>query len=67
MQLPFFTKTKEEMQTMSLREKWAYFFKYAEETTEKDLEILVERDEIIKRAYDELDRFGWSAQELKRV
>ena len=49
---------------MTLREKWAYFFKYAEETTEKDLEILIGKDLIIKRAYDELDRFSWTEKEL---
>jgi len=64
MQLPFFKKTKKDIKTMTLQEKWAYFFKYAEETTDKDLEILVGKDEIIKRAYDELDRFGWSEKEL---
>ena len=64
MQLPFFKKTKKDLKTMSLREKWAYFFKYAEETTEKELETLIGKDEIIKRAYDELDRFSWSEKEL---
>ena len=49
---------------MVLREKWAYFFKYAEETTEEDLQKLVGKDLIIKRAYEELDRFSWSEKEL---
>ena len=63
-QLPFFKKTKKDLKKMTLREKWAYFFKYAEETTEKDLEILIGKDLIIKRAYDELDRFSWTEKEL---
>jgi len=64
MQLPLFQKTKKDIKEMSLREKWAYFFKYADETTEEDLEKLIGKDQIIKRAYDELDRFGWSEKEL---
>jgi predicted transposase/invertase (TIGR01784 family) len=64
MQLPLFKKTKKDLKKMVLREKWAYFFKYAEETTEKDLEKLIGKDHIIKRAYEELDRFSWSEKEL---
>jgi predicted transposase/invertase (TIGR01784 family) len=32
--------------------------------TRKDLEDMSLRDKIIKRAYDELDRFSWSEKEL---
>ena len=62
LQLPLFKKTMKDQ--MVLREKWAYFFKYAEETTEEDLQKLVGKDLIIKRAYEELDRFSWSEKEL---
>jgi predicted transposase/invertase (TIGR01784 family) len=64
MQLPLFKKTKKDLETMSLREKWAYFFKYADETKEEDLEKIIGQHGIIKRAYDELDRFSWSEKEL---
>lgn len=64
MQLPLFKKTKKDLKKMELREKWAYFFKYADETTEEDLEKLTGEDQIIKRAYEELDRFSWSEKEL---
>ena len=64
MQLPLFKKTKKDLKKMVLREKWAYFFKYADETTEEDLEKLTGEDQIIKRAYEELDRFSWSEKEL---
>ena len=64
MQLPLFKKTKKDLKTMSLREKWAYYFKYAEETTEEDLKKIIGKDFIIQRAYEELDRFGWSEKEL---
>ena len=64
MQLPLFKKTKKDLKKMALREKWAYFFKYADETTEEDLKTLTGKDQIIKRAYEELDRFSWSEKEL---
>lgn len=64
MQLPLFKKTKNNLKTMTLREKWAYFFKYADETTEEDLNNIIGQDTIIKRAYDELDRFSWTEKEL---
>jgi predicted transposase/invertase (TIGR01784 family) len=40
------------------------FFKYAEETTEKDLKKIAREAPIIKRAYDELDRFNWNEKDL---
>jgi predicted transposase/invertase (TIGR01784 family) len=64
MQLPFFDKTKKDIGTMTIREKWAYFFKYANETTEEDLAKIVGDDLVIKRAYDELNRFSWSEFQL---
>lgn len=41
-----------------------FFFKYAEETTEKDLKKIAREAPIIKRAYDELDRFNWNEKDL---
>lgn len=64
MQLPFFKKTLDDLETMTIKEKWAYFFKHADETSEQDLEKFIGEDTIIKRAYDELNRFGWSEMEL---
>jgi predicted transposase/invertase (TIGR01784 family) len=64
MQLPLFKKTKKDLSRMTVREKWAYFFKYADETKEEDLEKIIGKDTIIKRAYDELNRFAWSEQAL---
>ena len=49
---------------ITLTEKWAYFFKHATETSEEDLAKIVGGDLIIERAYKELDRFGWSKEEL---
>lgn len=46
-------------------EKWAYFFKHAEETSEADIHKIFEKDTIIQRAYEELDRFHWKEEELR--
>jgi predicted transposase/invertase (TIGR01784 family) len=64
MQLPLFTKTKADLESMTIREKWAYFFKYAQDTNEEDLEKIIGHDFIIKRAYEELNTFCWSQAEL---
>lgn len=62
LELPKFKKKIEELET--LLEKWAYFFKHAEETQEGDLERIVGGDTVIKRAYEALNRFSWSQVEL---
>ncbi|WP_254229368.1 Rpn family recombination-promoting nuclease/putative transposase [Wolbachia pipientis] len=72
-ELPKFPKTKED-QLSSIVEKWVYFFRYADETSEEELERIIGSDLIIKRAYEELNRFNWSEkefiayeQEVKRI
>ncbi|OAM04568.1 MAG: transposase [Wolbachia endosymbiont of Dactylopius coccus] len=72
-ELPKFSKTKED-QLSNIVEKWVYFFRYADETTEEELERIIGSDLIIKRAYEELNRFNWSEkefiayeQEIKRI
>ncbi|WP_264705182.1 Rpn family recombination-promoting nuclease/putative transposase [Wolbachia endosymbiont (group A) of Gymnosoma rotundatum] len=72
-ELPKFPKTKED-QLSSIVEKWVYFFRYADETSEDELERIIGSDLIIKRAYEELNRFNWSEkefiayeQEIKRI
>ena len=62
LELPKFKKKIEELET--ILEKWAYFFKHAEETQEGDLERIVGGDKVIKRAYEALNRFSWSQIEL---
>ncbi|MCB1082557.1 MAG: Rpn family recombination-promoting nuclease/putative transposase [Chlamydiia bacterium] len=64
MQLPLFKKGKEDLKTMTINEKWAYFFKYADDMHSKELEELIGEDLIIKRAYEEVDRFNWTDNEL---
>ncbi|WP_264328451.1 Rpn family recombination-promoting nuclease/putative transposase [Wolbachia endosymbiont (group A) of Andrena hattorfiana] len=72
-ELPKFPKNKED-QLSSIVEKWVYFFRYADETSEEELERIIGSDLIIKRAYEELNRFNWSEkefiayeQEIKRI
>ena len=62
-ELPKFTK-KEPAELETIIEKWCYFFKYANETPIEDLEEIIGSDKIIKRAYEELDQFYWSENEL---
>jgi predicted transposase/invertase (TIGR01784 family) len=62
LELEKFTKGKDDLQTMI--EKWAYYFKHADETSEKELHEIFEQDVIIRRAYEELNRFSWNEEEL---
>jgi predicted transposase/invertase (TIGR01784 family) len=62
LELEKFTKAKDQL--VSMIEKWAYYFKHAQETTPEDLEMVIGQDSVIKRAYEELDRFYWKEEEL---
>ncbi len=62
-ELPKFTKNKVE-QLESTVERWVFFFRYAENTTDKDLKDIAEKSPIIKLAYDELDKFSWEEEDL---
>jgi len=62
LELPKFNKSIDELSNTT--ERWFYFFKHAEETSQEDLHKLIEQDGIIGRAYEELDRYSWSEEEL---
>jgi len=62
LELPKFQKSIAELSTIS--DKWMYFFKNAEKTSDRDLEKLIGNDMIIERAYEELDRFHWNEEEI---
>ena len=62
LELPKFNKEIEELSNIT--EKWAYFFKYASETSEDELKQLIGEDVVIERAYEELNRFKWDEIEL---
>ena len=63
LELAKFTKSQKEL--VNITEKWAYFFKNAAQTDEKDLETIIGDDLIIKRAYEELNRYAWTPEELR--
>lgn len=62
LELPKFHKSIDELSNTT--ERWFYFFKHAEETSQEDLHKLIDQDEIIGRAYEELDRYSWNEEEL---
>ncbi|WPY01596.1 PD-(D/E)XK nuclease family transposase (plasmid) [Candidatus Trichorickettsia mobilis] len=62
-ELPKFKITNIDLLT-NIIEKWCYFFKHAGETSEADLRKLIGSDNIIERAYEELNRFNWTEEEL---
>ncbi|WP_265024820.1 MULTISPECIES: Rpn family recombination-promoting nuclease/putative transposase [unclassified Wolbachia] len=62
-ELPKFPKNREE-QLENVVDRWLFFFKYAEETTDEDLRKIAEKSPIIKLAYDELDKFHWNEKDL---
>jgi predicted transposase/invertase (TIGR01784 family) len=62
-ELPKFKKTKIE-ELNGILEKWCYYFKYADETSEQDLKDIIGSDLVIERAYEVLNQFNWSEQEL---
>lgn len=62
LELPKFTKTIDELETIV--DKWAYFFKNAAQTSPEEFDKLVAKDVIFKDAYQALDQFYWSEEEL---
>jgi len=62
-ELPKFAKNRVE-ELESTIERWCFFFKYAEDTTDEDLRNIAEKSPIIKLAYDELDKFRWNEKDL---
>jgi predicted transposase/invertase (TIGR01784 family) len=62
-ELPKFKKDNID-QLSNMVEKWSFFFKHADETSEEDLQKLIGSDLVIQRAYDELNQFNWTEPEL---
>ncbi len=63
LELPKFKKTIKQLTTVT--EKWAYFFKNAKRTSEKELEGIIGSDQIIQKAFEELNRYSWTVEELR--
>ncbi|MBA3814011.1 MAG: Rpn family recombination-promoting nuclease/putative transposase [Alphaproteobacteria bacterium] len=62
LELPKFNKYINELQDVV--EKWMYFFKHANETSEKDLPKIIGNDNVIEKAYEALNRCSWNEQQL---
>ncbi|MGL9778837.1 MAG: Rpn family recombination-promoting nuclease/putative transposase [Wolbachia sp.] len=62
-ELPKFKKDKVE-QLESTVERWCFFLKHAQDTTEKDLKDIAEKSPIINLAYEELNKEHWSEKDL---
>ncbi|WP_342271195.1 Rpn family recombination-promoting nuclease/putative transposase [Candidatus Tisiphia endosymbiont of Parasteatoda lunata] len=62
-ELPKFKITDINLLT-NIIEKWCYFFKHADETSESDLRKIIGSDQVIERAYEELNQFNWTEEEL---
>jgi predicted transposase/invertase (TIGR01784 family) len=62
-ELPKFS-IKEIDKLNTIIEKWCYFFKYAPNTKESELCKIIGLDHVIERAYQELNQFNWTEQEL---
>ena len=65
LELPKFNKEIDQL--LNMTDKWSYFFKHAEETSEQDLQKLIGHDQIIERAFDELNRFSWNDEETLNI
>jgi len=62
-ELPKFKITDLNLLT-NIIEKWCFFFKNADKTSEADLQKIIGSDEVIERAYEELNQFNWTEDEL---
>lgn len=62
-ELPKFKITDIDLLT-NIVEKWCYFFKHADETSEADLRKIIGSDLVMERVYEELNQFNWTEEEL---
>jgi predicted transposase/invertase (TIGR01784 family) len=63
MELPKFNKTIDQLENVV--EKWAYFFKHAQQSSLEEMDDLIGEDVIIKRAFQAIDQASWSEEELR--
>lgn len=62
-ELPKFKTGLKQLKT--IQEKWAYFFKHAQESSLVDIEHLIGEDMIIKRAFEAIDQAAWTEEEKR--
>jgi predicted transposase/invertase (TIGR01784 family) len=61
-ELPKFKKNLGELK--NIREKWAFFFKHAEECPLSDITRLIDNTPQMQRAFEAIDQASWSEEEL---
>jgi predicted transposase/invertase (TIGR01784 family) len=52
-------------ESVTLEEKWCYFFKHADESSLAEIEHLIGSDQIMKRAFEAIDQASWTEEELR--
>lgn len=62
-ELEKFHKTLDQLE--NIQQKWAYFFKHAHESSFTEIQDLIGKDIIIKRAFEAIDQAAWSEIELR--
>jgi predicted transposase/invertase (TIGR01784 family) len=63
LELPKFKKGPTELE--GRLDKWCYFLKHAEGVTKEELALAIGNDPVMNKAYDELDQFNWTKEELE--
>ncbi len=58
----FDRQRRKDISKLTKEEKFYYFLSNASQITPKQLKVLTLRNKVIKKAYDELDRFSWSLE-----
>jgi predicted transposase/invertase (TIGR01784 family) len=61
-ELPKFKKGRDELR--NYEDKWCYFFKHADDPEDMH-ELIKNSDEVIKKAYTELEAHNWTNEELR--
>lgn len=61
-ELPKFKKHLDEL--ANICERWAYFFKHAQQTSLSDMEKLIEGNTALKRAFQVIDQATWTEDQL---
>mgnify|MGYP001574599176 CR=1 FL=1 len=62
LELPKFHKTIDQLSTLT--DKWAYFFKHADQIQENEVSKIIGSDKVLLRVFEELNRFSWGPIEL---
>ena len=64
--IKFDKKRTKPVHELILEEKFYYFLRHAPEMDDETLHTLIGKDIIIKKAFHELERFGWSEADIRR-